>query len=67
MWRRKIVVRAIIEYEITVPHDWDDDAILFQRNEGSWCAGSMINELEELGGDSGCICHYVKYEIKDSK
>lgn len=46
--RRTVVVRMIAEYVVTVPEDWDVDQILFQRNEGSWCASNGLREVVEM-------------------
>ena len=61
---KTVKVRAIIEYKISVPSDWDEHAIEFHRNESSWCADNMIRELEELRkGEGGCLCNYVEFEL----
>lgn len=57
---RTVIVRATIEYEVTVPSFWDRAQIHFHRNEGSWCSNNMLNELDELNRD--CLCRYVKWE-----
>ena len=59
--RKRVKVRATVEYEIVVPFFWDKSNIEFHRNDGSWCANNMIDELEELGkGD--CLCGLVHFE-----
>jgi len=66
--KKKVKVKAIIEYEIEVPHHWNKDMIEFSRNEGSWCASNIINELKEIDKKNGCLCNIIKYKlIKDSK
>jgi len=61
--QKKVKVRAVIEYEIDVPSEWDASMIEFHRNESSWCAGNMIDELQELNDkENECICGLVKYE-----
>jgi len=60
---KKVTVRAIVEYEVQVPADWDEHLILFQRNDGSWCGSNMIGELEELDERDGCLCQHIKWEL----
>src|SRR5688572_17000869 len=60
---KKVLVRAIVEYEIEVPYSWDKEQIEFQRNEGSWCASNMLQELENLDTDEHCLCPNVTYEF----
>lgn len=43
---RKVKVRAIIEYEVEYPDDWDDEMVLFHRNDSdsSWCCSNIMRE-----------------------
>ncbi len=69
---RTVVIRATIEYAISVPENWDTQLIEFQRNDGSWCADNFISELEELrdrktedlggGMKIGCVCEMTSFE-----
>lgn len=61
---KKVLVRAVIEYEIQVPYFWDSCDIEFHRNESSSCADSMIGELEAL---EGCLCSHVTFEYLSDK
>lgn len=63
--KKKVKVRAVIEYEIEVPAHWTREQIEFHRNLSSWCSSNMLNELEELAESKGCLCPYVKYECHD--
>lgn len=56
--RKKVKIRATVEYEIEVPAHWDAEDIEFHRNDGSWCSSNMIGELEALG----CLCGAVHFE-----
>jgi hypothetical protein len=60
-YTKVVKVRAIIEYEIDVPNSWGASSVEFQRNEGSWCAGNIIGELEKIS-DDGCLCDRVRFE-----
>ena len=46
--KRTVVVRATVEYVVTVPEDWDAHMIEFHRNDGSWCAGNGLSEIGRL-------------------
>ncbi len=60
---KKVKVRVTIEYDIEVPIFWDKDNIEFARNESSWCASNLIQELEELEKTTGCLCPVAVYEL----
>ena len=59
--QKTVLVQASIEYEVTVPASWNEEDILFHRNESSWCQSNIIRELEELD-DRGCLCEKVTFE-----
>jgi len=63
--RKRVKVKAIIDYEIEVPHSWDKELIEFARNEGSWCSTNMIDELKEMDKKNGCLCHCTEFECID--
>lgn len=53
----KIVrLRYIFNVDVLMPHSWDKEAILFHRNEGSWCANNALDELEKEGEKNYCLC-----------
>lgn len=60
--KKKVKLRAVIEYEAEVPNRWDAQQIEFHRNEGSWCVDNMLHELEEYLGEDGCLCPITKIE-----
>jgi len=60
--QKRAKVRVVIEYEVSVPSHWDSGQIEFHRNEGSWCADNMIDELEQLKGEDDCLCSVAKFE-----
>jgi len=59
---KKVKVKAIIEYEIEVPDFYTKEDVEFQRNDGTWCASNMLQELTKLIKEEDCICQRVKYE-----
>lgn len=64
---KKVLIRATIEYEVEMPSHWDAKQIEFNRNEGSWCADNMLEELKELTKDNECLCSRTTFEfLKDS-
>ena len=44
-----------MQYEVSVPADWDKDMVEFHRNESSWCAGSLVDELGDMDSEP-CLC-----------
>ena len=65
--QKDVIIRAVIEYKIQVPNDWDKEMIEFNRNEGTWCSSNMIDELKALEGRKSCLCRYVKWELVKDK
>jgi hypothetical protein len=65
---------VLVQYTITVcrgvPEDWDEHMVNFHQNEGTWCAGNLLNELlrvvpengDEFYAETPCICHCTKAE-----
>ena len=65
--KRKVKVLLEVKYEISVPAFWSKEYIEFYRNDGSWCGDNLIEELQMLSRNSGCLCPFVHYEyIEDT-
>jgi len=60
--RKKVKLRATIEYEVTVPSSWGEGSVEFNRNDGSWCASNLIDELKEIDKEYGCLCDFVEFK-----
>jgi hypothetical protein len=60
MRKRTVIVEYKIEVLLEVPEDWDKDMIEFHRNEGSWCASNIIEELRRLDERAGCLCRLLE-------
>ena len=61
---KRIKVRYTVEIEIDVPHSWDEAAILFLRNESSWCANNAVADIEAFAAERGrCLCDVFTCEI----
>ena len=60
--RKKVMVRMTVEYEVDVPAHWDSNMVNYHRNEGGWCGGNAIEELQDLAGESECLCGFVKFD-----
>jgi hypothetical protein len=58
---KKVRVRAIIEYEVSVPASWGADDVVFHRNESSWCSDNLIPEIQSIEG--GCLCECTRFEF----
>lgn len=65
MERKKVVVRATIEYVVDVPGDWGAEQVEFWLNESSRCASNTIREISnqfERAADRGnCPCDSVTH------
>lgn len=60
---KKVRVRMTVEYDVTVPADWDADMVEFHRNDSSWCKDNAIEELRALAeSDAGCLCQHTEFE-----
>jgi len=61
---KKVKLRATVEYEVYVPFEWDKEMIEFHRNDGTWCADNLVNDLEKhLKGTEGCLCDRTKIDF----
>ena len=60
--RKKVLVKATILYEIEVPKDWDKQQIEFHRNDSTWCADNMLEELKKLGAKECCLCGNTNFK-----
>lgn len=72
---KTVRVRATIEYDLEVPENWTNKDIEFHRNDGTWCADSIVEELEEQAGTGGhyteegyrpCMCGLTNFEVLDA-
>jgi hypothetical protein len=54
--RRTVVVRAVVEYVVTVTEHWDPSDVEFHRNESSWCCDNLLSELGAIAEARGCLC-----------
>lgn len=43
--QKSVVVKMTLEVIIDVPRSWEKDSIEFRMNESSWCASSIIRDL----------------------
>lgn len=59
--RKLVVVRATVEYIVSVPAAWDARSIWSARNESSWCKDNMLDELDAASKD-GCLCRHVHFD-----
>lgn len=72
---KTVRVRATVEYDIEVPDFMTKEDITSHRNEGTWCADSLVEELEQQMGTGGdwtkddyrpCMCGTVRVEVLDA-
>lgn len=45
------------------PNDWNDELIDFHLNESSWCSDNLINILQKLSDQYGCICNFCTAQV----
>ena len=60
--RRLVVLRAIIEFVADEPEEWTAEQITFHRNESSWCADNVLDDVAAPDTDNTCICSRCKIE-----
>lgn len=58
--QRTVVLEAKIQMVVEVPIFWSEEDILFHRNEGSWCATNLVDELQR-GPD--CLCDHAEFSF----
>lgn len=63
--RKRVVVRATIEYDVEVPSDWGAEQVEFWLNESASCANNAIRDIgkftERLDAEGRCACDYVHH------
>ena len=60
---RTVVVKMEIDLVVTVPESWTPEDIEFHRHESSWCASSIINDLENLANRKDCLCQFTEFKF----
>lgn len=58
--QRTVVLEAKIEMVVKVPANWTEADIMFHRNEGSWCAGNLVDELQ---AGPECLCPNTEFSF----
>jgi len=54
---KTVVVSVEIELVVKVPEFWEDENIVFHRNESSWCQNNGLDEIKEaLKRTDTCLC-----------
>jgi len=60
---RTVIIEARIKMLISVPESWDSDMVEFHRNEGSWCASNVVEELDDQAKRCGCLCNDAEFSF----
>lgn len=60
---KRVKIKYTIELEVDVPYSWEAHEIEFQRNESSWCASNLIDELKDYEEKHGCLCGITTCEF----
>ncbi len=58
-------LKISIEVERPVPAHWDQKAIEFFHNEGTWCADNAIDWLKQVQSKDGCLCRATRVDYLD--
>jgi len=57
---KRVRLRLSMEYVVKVPESWDEERIEDHRNDGSWCADNLVDELVRVVEDcerrKTCLC-----------
>lgn len=61
--KKKVRLKYSFEVEVEMPYSWDESQILFNRNDGSWCADNALDELAKAKEEIGCLCGVFEAEI----
>lgn len=70
--RKTVVVEMKVQLVVEVPEDYDKDAIHFRYNEGTYCMSNMIEELQRIDREVGCLCQpseikYIREATKEDE
>ena len=65
--KKKIKIRAIVEYDIKVPNYWNKEDVEFYLNKSSSCASNIIRDLEKFQSENEiCLCGVTEFKyLKD--
>lgn len=61
----KVTMNVEMEIEIDEPAGWDASQIEFHLNESSWCVDNVLEDLEKMIKEEGCLCrkaHFTNVE-----
>lgn len=60
--RRKVKLRLTVEYLVDVPAYQDKDDIESFYNESTHCASNVLQDLQKLDTERGCLCSVSKFD-----
>lgn len=58
---RTVVVEMTMNFVFEEPEFNDEEKINFRYNQGTWCASNIIDEIERIEKDNGCLCRFTKF------
>jgi len=70
--RTKTVVLTLqMSIAVEAPENWDNEDVLFHRNESSWCASNYQKEIEAyfeyIDREGCCACRNIRVtEVRDA-
>lgn len=64
---KRVKLKATIEFDVEVPHFWTKENIEFHRNDGTWCAQNIDNDIAQYRESTGsCMCSETKIEYVET-
>lgn len=62
---KTVVIRATIDYIVSVPRSWDQQAVENQRNLSGWCADNDLDAIADYFSkhDGKCACPHMTFEM----
>lgn len=62
---KQVQVDLKLRYCVMVPAHWTAGDVEFHRNEGSWCADNLVEELQKIRDQGNevdeCLCNDAKF------
>lgn len=60
--RRSIVMKMEMNIVMEVPENWEVSTCEFNKNDGTWCASNIIQDLQKIDKDLGWLCGMVNFK-----
>lgn len=60
--KRTVIIEMKINIAIEVPEHWGEEMINFHKNESSWCADNILDDLKRMRRYDGCLCSQAEFK-----